>query len=79
MLHLGDDHGHSSAWRWGLVIAAAALIVYAALELRDMRERVRYLERQTERLMWRRIDKNKAGIPQEHDDGRDQDHGPDRR
>lgn len=51
MTHRDDAH-HSARWRWALALAAAALILWAAMELRDMNARVQYLERQAERLMW---------------------------
>jgi type II secretory pathway component PulL len=48
-----DDSDHSRRWRWALAVAAAVLVVWAVLELRDMQRRVRYLEDEAERIYWK--------------------------
>lgn len=67
-----DEHHHRVRWRWALAVAAAVLIVLAARELRDMERRVKYLERQAERLLWSESRYHKTDLPTEKNDGRDQ-------
>ena len=71
MTHRDAEEHHSARWRWALAVAAVGLIVWALYELRDMQQRVQYLERQAEGLYWRLGDKHVQEIPREDHDGRD--------